>query len=431
MHILKAYRFPLTILLSVIIGAILGLVFGEKVEVIKPLGDLFLNLMFTLVVPLVFFSIASAVADTDNAKRLGKIMGSMLGVFIITGIVASLIMLLSVSLFSPTEGVSITLKAPDHVEQAKSFSDQLVQAFTVDDFSKIFSRENMLALIVFAALVGLSTSLIGEKGKPFASLLKSGSEVFIKFVSIVMYYAPIGLGAYFASLVGVFGPQLVGDYARAAVVYYPTAIIYFLVGFTLYAFLAGGPLGIKTFWKNAVSPTAVSLATSSSVATIPVNLEAAQRNGVPRDIRETIIPIGATIHMDGSCLSAILKIAFLFSIFQKDLLTPSAFLIAIGIALLSGMVMSGIPGGGFIGEMMIVTMYGFPTTALPILAILGTLVDPPATMVNAVGDNVSSMLVTRIVDGKNWLKRALSGNGSGSSVQKNESGQYSGENPHI
>ncbi len=261
----------------------------------------------------------------------------------------------------------------------------------------------MLPLIIFAVLVGFATSSIGDAGKPFARVLASGSEVFLKLVSLVMYYAPIGLGAYFAALVAELGPQLVGGYLRAFIIFFPVSVLYFAIGFTLYSFLAGGVEGVKRFWSNILEPTAVSLGTGSSVATLPSNLRAAQRNGVPRDIRETIIPIGATIHMEGSCLAAMLKISFLFSLFERDLFTPMNMLIAIGISLLSGMVMSGIPSGGFVGELMIITMYGFPPAALPVISIIGTVVDAPATTVNAVGDNASSMMVARMLDGKDWM----------------------------
>ncbi|MDN6123386.1 MAG: dicarboxylate/amino acid:cation symporter [Brevibacterium sp.] len=403
--ILASYRFPLFILTGVVIGAIIGLIFGERAAVIKPFGTRFINMMFTLVVPLVFFSISSAVAGMSSATRLGKILGSMLGIFAITGIISSIVMIAAQWITNATEGVKVEMTQPEDVEEVGSIGDQLVSTFVVDDFSKILSAEHMLALIVFAVIVGVAASSIGEAGKPFAAFLSSGAEVFLKFTSIIMYYAPIGLGAYFAALIGELGAQLVGDYVRVFLVYYPVAIVYFLVAFTLYSFLAGGRRGIRRFWSNIIEPTAISLGTSSSVAAIPANLRAGKRIGVPRDIRETIVPIGATIHMEGSSLSAILKIAFLFAVFGRDFFTPGNILIGIAVALLAGMVMAGIPSGGFIGELMIITLYGFPAAALPIIQIIGTVIDPPATTVNSVGDQASSMLVTRALDGKGWMDR--------------------------
>lgn len=402
MEKLKAYRFPLILLGSIIIGTIIGLIFGEKASILKPLGDIFINLLFMIVVPLVFFSISSAIAAMESIRRLGKIMGWMMTVFILTGIVASVYMLIALKIFSPGSNANIPLETPEDVEQL-SLADQLVQTFTVPDFVDLFSRSNMLVLIIFAVLVGVATGLAGDRGRPFAKLLSSGSEVFMKMIKIIMYYAPIGLGAYFATLIGEFGTALISDYAKAVIIYYPVSVLYFFIGFTLYAFLAGGKEGIVRFWKNIFAPAVTALGTGSSVATIPLNLEAAKKIGVPKDIRETVVPLGATIHMDGSCLSAMLKIAFVFGVFNLDFSGIDTFLIAIMVSLLSGIVMSGIPGGGFLGEMMIVTLYGLPIQALPIISAIGVVVDPPATMVNSTGDTVASMLVTRKIDGKDWM----------------------------
>lgn len=405
---LKPYRFPLFLLSSIIIGSIIGLIVGERAEVLKPLGDLFLNLLFTIVVPLVFFSISSAIANMDSIKRLGKIMGWMLTVFVITGIIASILMLAVALAFPPAQGASITITQPEQVEKL-SLADQLVATFTVPDFAEIISREHMLPLIVFAILIGIATGLTGEKGQPFAKFLNSASEVFMKLIEIIMYYAPIGLGAYFASLIGTIGPQILGDYARAFLLYVPVAFLYFIIGFTVYAFIAGGKRGVTAFWKHIITPAVTALATGSSVGTLPVNLEAARKIGVPKDIRETVLPIGATIHMDGSCISAVLKIAFVLGVFNIEFSGIGDYLAAIGIALLSGIVMSGIPGGGFMGELLIVTMYGLPPAALPIISAIGIVVDAPATMLNSTGDTVASMLVTRKIEGKNWMDKNLGG----------------------
>ncbi|WP_284139305.1 MULTISPECIES: dicarboxylate/amino acid:cation symporter [unclassified Virgibacillus] len=402
---LKAYRFPIILLLSIIIGSIIGLIFGEKAEIIKPLGSLFINLLFMVVIPLVFFSISSAIANMDSMKRLGKILGTMMFVFIITGIIAAVVMLFATVLFPPGTNADIPLETPENIEEV-TLADQLVNTFTVPDFIDLFSRKNMLALIIFSVLVGAAAGLSGEKGRPFSKFLTSGSEVFMKLVQLVMYVAPIGLGAYFASLIGQFGADLIGDYAKAVIIYYPVSILYFAIGFTLYAFLAGGKKGVTRFWKNILSPAVTSLGTGSSIASLPVNLQAAKNIGVPKDIRETVLPLGATMHMDGSCLSAMLKIAFVFGVFNMDFTGFDTFITAIGICLLSGIVMSGIPGGGFMGEMMIVTLYGLPITALPIISAIGVVVDPPATMVNVTGDTVSSMLVARRLEGKDWMEKA-------------------------
>jgi Na+/H+-dicarboxylate symporter len=400
---LKSYGFSLLLIVSIILGAGLGIVFKKDAVMFKPLGDIFLNLLFTVIIPLVFFSISSAVASMTNIRRLGRILSVMVLIFVGTGIIASLVMIAAVILYPPAAGVGIPLHTAVDVQHLKA-SDQIVRAFTVSDFPHLLSKNNMLALIVFSILTGLATSAVGEKGKAFAGFLVSANEVMMKLVSFIMYYAPIGLCAYFAYLVGAFGPELLGSYARAMTLYYPTALAYYILAFTLYAFLAGRACGVKKFWRNIIPPSLTALATGSSMATIPSNLQAADTIGVPRDISEVVIPIGATIHMEGSCLAAVLKIAFLFGIYQMPFSGVEPILTALGIALLTGVVVSGIPGGGTIGELLILSLYGFPPEAFPLITMIGTLVDAPATMINAVGDNVAGMMVARVLGGKEWME---------------------------
>lgn len=402
----RSYRFPVILLLSIIIGSVLGLILGKKATVLQPLGDIFLNLMFTIVVPLVLITVTSAVASMANLRRLGKILGTMLAVFIITGLIAAVITTIVVVIYPPAKGVKLELPQAEQIQPLKT-ADQIVKAFTVNDFQALLSRRSMMPLIVFSILLGLSISLLKEKAEPVVKLLNILSEAMIKMVSIIMYYAPIGLGAYFAALVGDFGPQLLGAYGRAMLVYYPLAFAYFFVAFAIYSYFAAGKEGTKKFFKVIFEPAITALATQSSLATLPVNLKAAKRLGVPKDVREIVLPVGATMHMDGSCISAILKISFLFGIFGMPFSGIGTFVTAFFVAVLSGVVMSGVPGGGLIGEMLIVSLYGFPPEAFPIIAMIGYLVDPPATMVNATGDTVAGMMVTRLLEGKEWMKKKL------------------------
>ena len=400
----KNYSFSILLLVSISIGAGLGLILKQNAIVLKPLGDVFLNLLFTAVVPLVFFSISSAIAEMSDLHRLGKIMTWMLLLFTVTGLISASLMVLGVKLFPPFLGDHPILKAAGGMTQVKTAA-QLVGAFTVPDFVHLLSKQNMLALIVFSILVGLAASLAREDGKPFVDFLVSANKVMMKVIHMIMFYAPIGLGAYFAYLTGVFGPSLLGAYLRVVMLYYPFSILYFFIGFSLYASLAGGIPAVRVFWANILPASLTALGTGSSLATIPSNMEAADRIGVPKDISKIVIPIGATVHMDGTCIAAVVKIALLFSFFGMKFAGVGTILTAIGIALLSGIVMTGIPGGGFLGELLIVTLYGFPPEALPIISMVGTLVDPPATMVNAIGSNVVSMIVARILGGPDFLKQ--------------------------
>ncbi|MEJ2647780.1 MAG: dicarboxylate/amino acid:cation symporter [Sedimentisphaerales bacterium] len=391
---LKQWRFTLILICSVGSGALLGFIIGPKAEHLKPLGDIFLNLLFTAVVPLVFFSLSSAVAGSRNLRRLGRIAGFMLVVFVITGIISSCLMLASVKIFNPAKNLTLELAEPPS-QDTGDIPPRIVDTLTVNDFTSLLTRRNILALIIFSILIGFASQAAGEKGRLFREFLVSGSEVMSRLIKLIMFYAPIGLGAYFAYLIGVFGPELIGTYARVVGLYYPVAIVYFVFGFSIYTFIAAGRRGVKLFWINIPPAALTALGTGSSLAALPANLGAAGRIGVPEDVREIVLPIGATIHMDGTCLAAILKIAVLFSIFNRDFTGLDTLAGAVGISLLCGVVMSGIPGGGFLGEALIVSLYGFGPQALPIISMLGTLVDPPATMINSSGDTAAAMLVSR------------------------------------
>ena len=401
---LKPYLFPIILLLSIIIGCISGIILGDKASVIKPLGEIFLNLMYTIVVPLVFFTISSSVANMVDMRRLGRILKYVFFVFFATSAVAAVLMVVVLLFIDPVGNGKIALEASEVVQNA-DIGKQIVEAITVSDFSQIMSREHMLPLIIFSCLFGIGTSIIGKQGECIAKGLDALSKIMMKIVTIIMYYAPIGLMAYFASLIGEFGPNLIGSYAKSMLIYYLLCVVYFVVFYTLYAYLAGGKKGLRLFYKHQFPITITSLATQSSLASLPTNLEQTEKMKVPKDIREVTLPIGATMHMEGSAMAAILKIVFLFSIFGKPFNDIFTIGTAILIAVLSAVVMSGIPGGGLIGEMLIVSLYGFPPEAFAIIATIGWLVDPPATCLNVTGDSVSAMLTTRLVEGKNWLKK--------------------------
>lgn len=399
----KNYRFPIILLCAIIIGCVLGVFLKEDAVILKPFGSVFLNLMYTIVVPLVFFTISSSIANMVNLKRLGKILKYVFLIFIVTSAVAAVLMLVAIKLIDPVGDANIVLEAGE--QTSISIGEQIVSAITVTDFTEILSREHMLPLIIFSILFGIGIALVGDKAKNVARSLEAISEVMMKIVKIIMYYAPIGLCAYFASLIGEFGPQLIGSYARSMILYYVMCVVYFVIFYTLYSYLSDKKKGIKLFYKNILPVTATSLATQSSLASLPTNLETARDIGVSKDIREVTLPIGATMHMEGSSMGAILKIAFLFGIFNMSFTGLDTYLIAILIAVLSAVVMSGIPGGGLIGEMLIVSLYGFPLEAFPIIATIGWLIDPPATCLNVVGDTSSSMMVTRIIEGKDWTQK--------------------------
>ena len=406
----QQYKLPILLLGGIGIGSIIGGVSPSLGQALKPVGQIFLNLMFTIVVPLVFVSIASAVGSMANMKRLGKILGSTIFSFLATGAIAGVCVLVWVNLFSPSAGTNIQMGTSEMGEM-QSVSDMIVGSLTVDDFSGLLSKDHMLPLIIFAILFGFCVSACGGDESPVGKLLANLNEVIMKFIGLIMAIAPIGLGAYFANLVAEYGPQIIGDYGRSMVVYYPLCLLYVVVFFPLYAFFAAGKLGVKRMLKYIFTPAVTAFATQSSAATLPVNKETCDKIGVPKDVSDLVLPMGCTMHMDGSVLSSITKIAFLFGVFNMSFTGVSTYAMAIVVAILSAFVLSGAPGGGLVGEMLIVSMFGFPAEAFPLIATLGFLFDPAATCLNASGDTIASMMVARMVEGKDWLVKAVKAKG--------------------
>lgn len=404
--IFKNYRTLILLIIGITVGTIIGLIFKERAVVLKPFGQLFLNMMFTAVVPLVFFSLASSVAKMTNMHRLGKILSHTLIIFIVTAIIASIFIIIVVSIVPPAEGVDIDFGVYEEPESL-NFLDQVVEAVSVEDFADILSRQAMLPLIIFSIAIGYSISFVSKdvENNPVIKFFEIMNDAFMKLINLIMLYAPIGLGAYFAALVGDYGSDILGAYGRAVIMFFPICIAYFLVGFTLYAYFAGGVEGIKVFYKNILPPAVTSLATQSSIATLPTNFTALERIGVKKDIASIILPMGATIHMDGAVLTSLMKIAFLFGIFDTPFTGMKVWITATLISAMSGVILSGIPGGGMVGELIIVSFYGFNPEVIPVIMTIGLLTDAIATMINATGDVVVAMMVSRTVDGKDWMEK--------------------------
>jgi len=411
--VLTTYKQSFILLGAIILGAIAGIIWGEGASVLSPFGDIFLNLLLVIIVPLIFLTISTSISNMKQPKRLGKIIINIFLVFIIMSLVAVLVGVLSTYFINlveveDSELIKNSLELNKEIESEElSILDRTVQAITVGDFIDLFSRQNIIALILFSILFGLAMNFSGEKAKPVRDVLVSLTDVIMNFLKIIMYYAPIGLGCYFAALVGTFGAEIAIGYARTFIIYTAVAVLFYFIVYSIYAFIAAGNTGVKAFWRNIFPATVTALATCSSAASIPVNLQAAKAIGVPDDIAEPMIPLGTSFHKDGSIIGSVFKIMFLVGLFGTNIATPLGIGQVIGTALVATLLVTAVPiGGGTISEMMIITMMGYPVGALPILTIIATIIDPPATVLNVIGDTSGAMLVARITDGKNW-KRSI------------------------
>ncbi|WP_294185502.1 dicarboxylate/amino acid:cation symporter [uncultured Sphingobacterium sp.] len=398
---IQHYGSILLLLLGISIGSLLGIFFPHFVDNLKPIGDIFLNLLFVSVIPLVFFAIASSVANIEGDSVLGRIIGTMSFVFVLGIVVAGVSTIFFLYLFP--------VQAPLAIEQGNtimdtavhdSWGEKMVRFLTVSEFSSLLSRQNMLAFVIFSFLVGIATRRSGSSADIFRKFINSGNAVMGNLLVMVMKLAPIGLGAYFAYQVGTLGPQLFGFYAKPIGLYYLFGVLYFFVVFSVFAFLASGLKGVKRYWKNNILPSLTALSSCSSLATMPANLLAAKQIGIPDTVASVVIPLGTTLHKHGSAIACIFKIYIALLLSGQEFFEPSNMIMAVGITLLVSIVAGGIPNGGYIGEMLIISVYQMPTEVIPSIMIIATLVDPLATMLNATGDTVAAMLTTRLIGQK-------------------------------
>ena len=406
---LSNYRSTIILIVAIIVGTIIGLIFQEKATILSPLGDIFLNLLLVIIVPLIFLNLTTAITKMQSPKRMGKILAVIVAVFLVMSLLAVLVgfgATFKTNLVNVEDGEAIraTLEEVETEDEELNILQRTANLLTVNDFTKLFSKDNITALLVAAIIFGAAVRMSGEKGEPVKEFLHSANVVIENVLKIVMYYAPIGLGCYMAAMVGNFGTTLAVGYVKTFILYIIVSIIFFAVFYTLYAFIAGGKKGIKAFWKNILPPVLTALATCSSAATIPSNIQAVKKMGVSDDIAETTIPLGTSFHKDGTIIGSMFKIMFLVCLFGVEMSSPSAIFGMLGIALVANLLITAVPiGGGTISEMFIISMMGFPVAALPLLTVIATIIDAPATVLNAVGDDAASMLVARVVDGKDWI----------------------------
>lgn len=404
MNTLKNYKSSLYLLMAMVVGSVVGAIWKEKIMFLQPVADTFLNLLFCLVVPIVFLSLVSAIAGMKNLKKLSQILTSMMAIFILTGVVAAIYMLIVVVIFDPSKGAQVAMT---EVPTDLAANNNFLSMFTVSDFPMLFSRKSLMALIVFAISVGVAIVSIGEKAKAALDFFNSMLEITMKLVTYVMKLAPVGLAAFFATLIGQYGTEIAGPLSRSIIIYLVAAVVYYFASNTIFAFIGAGTEGVSLFWKNIIPPTLTALGTCSSAASIPTNLIAAENIGITDEVNSISIPMGANLHKDGAVLIQILKIGFMCSMYGMNILEPKTLITAIVVSVVASTVMGAIPAGGYVGEIFIISAFNFPPESIPIMVLIGTITDAPATAINVTGDVGVAMILNRIIDGKNWMKTKL------------------------
>ena len=238
---IKNYKSMIIMLIGILVGGVVGLIWGEKAAVLSPLGDLFLNMLLIVVVPLIFLTITSSIYKMRQPKRIGKILITTFVVFLITSVVAVFIGIVSTYSFKLVDTKngdaireSLVLDGEKTEKTELKLLDKTVQAISVNDFSKLLTRDNMIAVITISILVGIAMSMSKEKAEPFYNFIESALDVLMNLIKIIMYYAPIGLGCYFAAMVGTFGGMIAVGYLKTFLIYLGASLVIYFIIYTIF-----------------------------------------------------------------------------------------------------------------------------------------------------------------------------------------------------
>ncbi len=395
MSVLKSYRSSLFLIIAIVIGSITGYFLGENAKIFEGIANLFLNLLFCIVVPLIFVSLISSIANSKSSSVFGKIILVMVAVFLVSGIISGAFGLFVCSLVNFDSNIILSEKISD----VKTSTDVL-SMFSVGNFYELFARKNLIPLIIFAIIFGVALLKTKDECESVIKFFTELNKAISKMVNFIMLFAPIGLACFFAVLFGTTGGQITADISKAIILYFIISPIYFIIHNAFFAYIAGGISGVKKLFQNILTSVLVALGTCSSVAVIPSNIKAGEKIGISEGVNTLVISLAANLHKPGSVVIAIFKMAVVCAIFNIDLFTLENMIKAVIVAILIGSVVGPIPTGGYISEMLVVSTFALPIEALPIVILIGTVGDAPATMLNAASDVSATMVVDKYV-GKN------------------------------
>ncbi|SFP10348.1 dicarboxylate/amino acid:cation symporter [Ectopseudomonas composti] len=386
-------RVPLwqQILVGLVLGVVVGMLFKSVALALAPIGALFLNAIKMLIVPLVFVSLVAGITAMSDSAKLGRISVKTIAIYLITTAFAVSIGLAFGTLFSPGEGMNMVASGSEEAKQAPSLVQILVGLVPTNPVTA-FAEGNILQIIVFAIALGVSMNLVGEKAAPVVRLFDSLAEVFYKLTDLVMRFAPIGVFALIAGVVASHGIEVLLPLAGVIGVIYLASIAHMLL---IYGGLIGGlaRLSPLRFFRGIAPALAVAFSTSSSSGTLPVSIECARKNlGVSQGVAGFVLPVGATINMDGTAIYQGVLALFIAQAFGIDL-NAGQYLMIILTATLASVGTAGVPGAGLIMLGLVLTSVGLPLEGVALIAGIDRILDMARTTVNVAGDLMTTTLV--------------------------------------
>ncbi|KUO68860.1 MAG: sodium:dicarboxylate symporter [Clostridia bacterium BRH_c25] len=385
---------------KILIGLAAGIVFGILLQGspgiantwIKPFGTLFLNLIKMIIVPLVLASLVVGTCGLGDVKKLGRIGGKTLAYYLLTTAFAVTLGLILANIFKVGAGFTLPAEIkPAEASQIPKFVDTLLNIIPTNPI-KALADGNMLQIIAFALILGGGAVVLGDKGKPVYDFFNSLAEITYKITGGIMNFAPYAVFALITPVVAANGPKVLLPLLSVIILVYVGCILHAALVYsaTLTLFAKISPL---KFFKGIFPAQAIAFTTCSSAATLPVNMKCTEENlGVPKSISSFVLPLGATINMDGTALYQGVCALFIANVFGLELTLSQQFLIVMT-ATLASIGTAGVPGAGLIMLTMVLQTVGLPLEGLALVAGIDRILDMARTTVNITGDSACAVVM--------------------------------------
>lgn len=401
----KKMPLAIKIFIALVLGIAAGLALQSHAEIatefIKPFGTIFLNLIKFIVVPIVLFSITVGIISMKDIRKVGSIGLKTVVYYFSTTAFAIVIGLCGGTAFKGLFPVLQTSNLEYEAAEPVSFMDTLVNIFP-SNFIKPMVEANMLQVIVMAVLIGFAIVLVGEKADPAAKIIESFNEIFMKCMDMILQLSPIGVFCLICPVIATNGPAVIGSLASVLMVAYLCYLAQLVLVYSFTVRTLGGMNPI-TFFKNQMPAMLFAFSSASSVGTLPINLEGCEKMGGSKEIASFVLPLGATINMDGTAIYQGVCAIFIASCFGIDL-TLSQMVTIVLTATLASIGTAGVPGAGMVMLAMVLTSVGLPVEGIALVAGVDRIFDMGRTVVNITGDASCVMVVSNLEKKKEMKK---------------------------
>lgn len=389
------------------LGIIAGLIFMAAgradlaVSYVKPFGTIFLNLIKFIVVPIVLCSIISGVISMRDIRKVGSIGWKTVTYYLMTTACAVVIGLFFANIFKGTYQILETSNLEYEISTSVSFMDTLIGIFPSNAVAPLVEA-NMLQVIVIAIFFGFGIILAGEKGQPFANVVNSLTDVSMVIMELILKLSPVGVFCLITPVVAENGPKILGSLAMVLLTAYICYIIHMVV---VYSATVKGMAGLSPlkFFKRMAPAIVFAFSSASSVGTLPINLECTQKLGAKKDVASFVLPLGATINMDGTAIYQGVCAVFIATCFGIDL-TLSQMVTIVLTATLASIGTAGVPGAGMVMLAMVLQSVGLPVEGIALVAGVDRIFDMGRTTVNITGDAACSIIVSKLEERKEAKK---------------------------